>query len=147
MSNSQKFESSFTGLDLSEFASETKSSTSTRTISASAQLIKVKKAEALRKRHDEEEEALMQDKAAEKVQVQLDRLKTAEDQKENGQVGGFFDALISMHGEDRSGGKKIMNKSRSKTKTKAQKRSAVSKFKTSLSKVQVSKKGQLKKRR
>ena len=128
--NQPKFESSFTGLDLSEFATEKKQSS----ISASAQLIEVKKQESLRKHNEDQEEALVTAKAAQKAQDQLNRLQQEKEDNEkqrHGKASGFMDALISMHGTDRSGGKR----EKSRMKTKAQKRTAVSKFKSSASRI------------
>lgn len=114
-----KFEASFTGLDLSEFASN-----NAPIQSASSTLLKVKQKEVLKKQMDAEEEAHMQQKAAEKARSQLKKL---EEQKEkNEQPQGFYGALVSMHGTDFSGGKK----EKSSAKTKAQKRTVNSKFKT-----------------
>jgi hypothetical protein len=130
--NNPKFESCFTGLDLSEFGSEKNQSS---IISASAQLIQVKKEESRRKQNEEEEEALVTIKAARRAQDHLQRLERDEKQGDE-KAGGIFGALISMHGTDHSGGKR----EKSGAKTKAQKRTTMSKFKSSTSRISKKKK-------
>ena len=115
-----RFEASFSaGLDLSELIP-----THSPVASASAELLKVKKEEALKKQQDAHEETLMQEKAAKKAKEQLKRLK--DDEKREKNPLGFYGAVVSMHGTDVSGAKK----ERSGAKTKAQKRTVNSKFKT-----------------
>jgi hypothetical protein len=120
MSNTNKFEACFSaGLDLSELFS-----TNTPVTSASADLLKLKKEEALKNQKDAQEEAIMQEKAAKKAQDQLKRLEE-NDKREKDPVG-FYGALVSMHDTDISGAKK----EKKSAKTKAQKRTNASKFKT-----------------
>jgi hypothetical protein len=115
-----RFEASFSaGLDLSELIPTNSSITS-----ASAELLRIKKEEALKKQQDVQEEALMQEKAAKNAEHQLKRLK--DDANSDTQPLGFYGSLVSMHGADISGAKK----ERSGAKTKAQKRTTLSKFKT-----------------
>ncbi len=122
-----KFESSFTGLDLSEFSS----SSEAKPISASAQLLQLKKEEGRKQQIEDEEEALVQQHAAKKAQDQLRLLQQEDeklrDEKESGN-GSFLNALISMHGTDHSGGQREKGRTK-KMKTKAQKRTMKPKFK------------------
>ena len=131
MNKAPKFEATFTNLDLSEFASASASASEqpkSTIISASAQLIQIKKQEALHKQREEDEEALVQHKAAMKAQDQLKRLQLEKDEKQQREEcmpGGFYGALVEMHGGDRAGAKK----EKSGAKTKAQKRTVISKVK------------------
>jgi len=124
-----QFESSFTGLDLSEFSSEaaststgTSTGTSTRQ-SASAQLMEVMKREAFHKRQNEEEESMIHYKASIKAQNALKRLDNdrAEKAKSDREHNVLHSALLSMHGNDISGAKKAKNGA----KTKAQRKMAM----------------------
>lgn len=118
-----QFESSFTGLDLTEFSSEA-TSTSARQ-SASAQLIEVKKKEALHKRQNEEEESMIHHRASIKAQNALKRLNNDLAEKAKAKADRehnvLHSALISMHGNDFSGAKKAKNGA----KTKAQRKMAM----------------------
>jgi len=123
-----QFESSFTGLDLSEFSSEaastsTGTSTGTSTQSASAQLMEVMKREAFHKRQNEEEESMIHHKASIKAQNALKRLDNdrAEKAKADREHNVLHSALLSMHGNDISGAKKAKNGA----KTKAQRKMAM----------------------
>jgi len=123
-----QFESSFTGLDLSEFSSEaastsTGTSAGTSTQSASAQLMQVMKREAFHKRQNEEEESMIHHKASIKAQNALKRLDNdrAEKAKADREHNVLHSALLSMHGNDISGAKKAKNGA----KTKAQRKMAM----------------------
>jgi hypothetical protein len=120
-----QFESSFTGLDLSEFSSEAASASTSVRQSASAQLMEVKKKEAFHKRQNEEEESMMHHKASIKAQNALKRLDNdrAEKAKADREHNVLHSALLSMHGNDISGAKKA----KSGAKTKAQRKMAMGK--------------------
>lgn len=116
------FETTFShGLDLSEFVS---GSTGSLVPNASASLLRVKEIENIHKQKEENEERLMQQKAARKAQEQLRRLEEGDKCGEK-KCDRFYGVLVSMHGSDSSGGKREQKHA----KTKAQKRTVSLKFK------------------
>ena len=143
------FEASFTGLDLSEFASITADGKTCALSqqcpgrSAAAELIEIKRNEEARAKEEENDEMMIQEKASLSAQRQLERaeiLKTVQEESLMNKVAGIeilnsrpqertgrysgvgcYSALASMHESDENGAKREQNRSKRQRGTSSMK--------------------------